>query len=61
MARPLTDEEALARMVRASDALGVEPCESVAAQTAMTVARGVLVLMLTGLEEAEDPISLPEP
>jgi hypothetical protein len=52
MGRTLTDQEALDRLTRASDALGTEPADSVAAATALAVARGAMTTLILGLEGA---------
>lgn len=62
--RKLTDDEALARLRRASDALGVEDAEGAAAQTALDASRRVLFWMAEGLEGAADeatPTPAPQP
>lgn len=41
--KKLTDREAHDRLMQASDALGVEECETVPAQTAIEAARKVLI------------------
>ncbi len=52
--RKLSDEEAMNRLGRASDALGVEPGASVRAATALTAARAALVMLMVSLEIATD-------
>lgn len=60
MGRKITDQEALDRLAKASDVLGVEPCETVAADTAMTVARNALTVLMLGLEGAADDPPIPQ-
>jgi DNA polymerase III epsilon subunit-like protein len=54
MARKLSDQEALDRLARASDALGVDPGETVRAHTALTTARAAVSLLMLGLEKAAE-------
>jgi len=63
MGRKLSDQEALDRLAKASDVLGVEPGETVAADTALTTARRAMLMLMLALEGAADepsPLS-PEP
>ncbi len=53
----LSDEEVGRRLREASDALGVEPGETTAGNTALTAARIALVALETGLQEASEPHS----
>lgn len=58
MGRKLSDQEALDRLARASDALGVEPGETVAADTALETARTAMTMLILSLEGAgEDEVS----
>jgi hypothetical protein len=52
--RKLTDQDALDRLERASAVLGDEPAETVQAQTALTVARSAMTMLMLGLEGAVD-------
>lgn len=67
MGRTLSDDEAVDRLVRAADALGEEPGETARAQTALTVARSAMRMLILGLEQAsaeetdDVPGVLPQP
>jgi hypothetical protein len=60
MGRKLSEQEALDRLASASDVLGVEPGETVAADTALTAARQAMVLLMLGLEGAADDPPTPQ-
>ncbi len=61
-ARKLSDQEALDRLARASDALGVEEGATVPGNTALEAARRAVTMLLLGLEGAgEPPTRSPEP
>lgn len=52
--RPLTDDEAHARLVAAAEALGYAPGLTTRANTALTTARTALVMLQLGLVKAQD-------
>jgi hypothetical protein len=52
--RTLTDDEAADRLARASAALGDEPGETVAGDTALQAARRAVTLIMLGLEQASE-------
>lgn len=50
--KPLTDDEALERLRRASVALGDGDCETPRADTALEAARRAITILILGLEVA---------
>lgn len=54
MARTISDDEALARLAAASEALGEEGGATVRGHTALTTARAAVSMLMLGLEQAID-------
>ena len=52
MARTISDDQALARLAAASEALGEEPGATVRGNTALTTARAAMSMLILGLEQA---------